>query len=516
MKSRDVVRFGYKASAEQFAPRNLLDFSVAAEKIGLDTVAISDHFQPWRHRGGHAPYAPAWLGAIGQRTRRVALGTSTLTPTLRYHPAVVAQMFATLACMNPGRVFLGIGSGEAMNERPALGIDWPSYKERSQRLTEAVALMRRLWSEERVSFQGEFYQTVRATIYDRPETPIPIYLAASGPKAAHLVGRVADGFITTSGKRRDLYEELLGAVKQGAADAGRDFSEIDKYIEIKVSYDRDAQYAHEACNWWAALALSTEEKSGVEDPLELERLADANLDRAHTRFIVTDDPMDVLEGVEYYVGLGFTNLVFHGPGQDQHRFLQQFGADVLPLLRKRFVDGGPVRTARQRVDNVAELSEKVVNLAQTLDEAERTVAEVRRELDALGLSGKVSEYLDGLVFPTAMAETLQDELDQLAGELHIAAGQPYLLGDLYQEGDHIPLELLKACDEIDACYIVACWECGKWFRSPVRVENTLDDDLEDKTYACPYCHALGEYDTEDHSLEPEAVARATSLDRSPR
>lgn len=516
MWSNHAVRFGYKASAEQFGPRDLLNFSVAAEKIGLETVAISDHFQPWRHHTGHAPYAPAWLGALGQRTRHVTLGTSTLTPTLRHHPAIVAQMFATLACLNPGRVFLGIGSGEAMNERPALGIDWPSYKERSGRIAEAVALLRRLWSEERVTFEGEYYQTLRATIYDRPKEPIPIYVAASGPKAAHLVGRIADGFICTSGKRSELYEELLATVKQGAVDAGRDFSEIDKFMEIKVSYDRDAQYAYDACEWWAALALSTEEKSGLEDPLELERLADANLDRAHTRFIVSDDPRVVLEGVEEYVDLGFTNLVFHGPGPDQNRFLQQFGTDVLPLLRKRFLDGGPVRTARERAKEVAELSEKTVKLAQTLEDAERTVAEVRRELDALGLLDRVSGFVEGLVLPTEAAETLQDELDKVAGEFHIAAGHPYLLGELYEQGDQVPLELLRACDELDACYIVACWECGKWFRSPVPLEKSATDDLENQLYACPYCHAVCEYDTEDHSLEPEVVERATGVNRTGR
>ena len=138
------VRLGYKASAEQFAPRELLEFAVKAEEIGLDVVAISDHFQPWRHNTGHAPYSIGWLSALGERTERVMLATSVLTPTFRYHPSVVAQAFATLACLNPGRVLLGIGGGEAMNERPAIGIEWPKYKERIARLTESVELMRKL------------------------------------------------------------------------------------------------------------------------------------------------------------------------------------------------------------------------------------------------------------------------------------------------------------------------------------------------------------------------------------
>jgi coenzyme F420-dependent glucose-6-phosphate dehydrogenase len=184
-----------------------------------------------------------------------------------------------------------------------------------------------------VTFEGDFYKTVRATVYDRPDEPVPIYVAASGPIAAKLAGRVGDGFICTSGKRPELYEELLAALEEGASAAERDPASIVRMIEIKVSYDHDLDYARDACRWWAALALTTEEKSGVEDPIEMERLADAAADRAHTRFIVSDDPAEVAEGIRAYTELGFTHLVFHAPGADQHRFLAQFTADVVPLLR---------------------------------------------------------------------------------------------------------------------------------------------------------------------------------------
>jgi coenzyme F420-dependent glucose-6-phosphate dehydrogenase len=329
------LRIGYKASAEQFGPRDLLEYSRQAERLGFDTVAVSDHFQPWRHNTGHAPNALVWLGALGSATERVTLATSVLTPTMRYHPSIVAQSFATLACLNPGRVVLGVGTGEAMNETPATMAEWPGAKERRMRMAEAIELIRRLWTEERVTFEGEYYRTDRATIYDRPEQPVPIYVAASGPLAAKLAGRVGDGFICTSGKKPELYEELLANVDAGAETAGRDPSAIERYIEIKVSYDHDLDYAREACNWWAALALSPDEKSGVEDPLEMERLADAALDRAHTRFIVTNDPDECVERIRPYVDLGFTHLVFHAPGADQARFLEQFSADVLPLVRER-------------------------------------------------------------------------------------------------------------------------------------------------------------------------------------
>jgi coenzyme F420-dependent glucose-6-phosphate dehydrogenase len=330
------LRLGYKASSEQFAPRELLEFSALAQRSGLDTLAVSDHFQPWRHHGGHSPAVLPWLGALGECARGARIGTSVLTPTMRYQPAIVAQAFATLACLSPGNVFLGVGTGEAMNETPVTGADWPGVKERRLRLAEAITLMRRLWTEERVEFEGTYYRTARATVYDRPEEPVPIYVAASGPLAAKLAGRVGDGFICTSGKAPALYEELLSSVRAGAERAGRDYDAIGKMIEIKVSYDTDRARAERSCHWWAALALSGEEKAGVEDPIEMERLADANRDRASSRFIVSADADEVVDRIAPYVELGFTELNFHFPGDDQARALELFAADVLPRIRDRW------------------------------------------------------------------------------------------------------------------------------------------------------------------------------------
>lgn len=330
------ARFGYKASAEQFPPRQLIDYALSAERLGFDIVAVSDHFQPWRHNGGHAPNSLVWLAALGELTEHVTLTTSVLTPTLRYQPAVIAHAFATLACLNPGRVMLGVGTGEAMNENPSTGIAWPRFKERSERLAEAVALIRLLWSEDRVSFDGDFYHTVNATIYDKPEEPIPIFIAAGGPKAAALVGQIGDGFIVTSGKGEELYHTLLNGLGEGARRAGRDPAAIEKLIEIKVSYDYDADFAKDACRPWAALALTTEEKGGTEDPIEMEWLAEGAADRAHTRFIVSSDPDEVVDKIAVYVTFGFQDLVFHFPGEDQERALTQFARDVLPRLRDRW------------------------------------------------------------------------------------------------------------------------------------------------------------------------------------
>ena len=330
-----ALRIGYKASAEQFGPAALLDFAAEAERSGLEIVGISDHFQPWVHSEGHSPAALTWLGAAAERTRTATLGTSVLTPTLRYHPSIVAQAFATLGCLAPGRVFLGVGTGEAMNETPVTGGEFPGRKERRQRLAEAIDLIRLLWREERVDFEGRFYRTQRATVYDRPNELVPIYVAASGPLAAKLAGRVGDGFICTSGKDPALYDELLGKVAEGAEEAGRDPAGIRRMIEIKVSYDRDRDLAFSNTHFWAALALKPEQKEGIEDPIEMERVATANRDQAPSRFICSDDPEEVVEKIWVYVELGFDELLLHAPGHDQRRFLQQFSEDVLPLMRDR-------------------------------------------------------------------------------------------------------------------------------------------------------------------------------------
>ncbi|HEX5403853.1 MAG TPA: glucose-6-phosphate dehydrogenase (coenzyme-F420) [Pseudonocardiaceae bacterium] len=330
-----MVRFGYKASAEQFAPAELLRFSVLAEEQGFDSVFVSDHLQPWRHDGGHAPAALPWLGALGAATERVIMGTSVLTPTFRYHPAVVAQAFATLGCLYPERVVLGIGSGESMNESP-LGVEWPEPKVRFARFKEAIDLIRLLWTEERVTFNGDHYSTDKATIYDRPETPVPLYIAGSGPAATRLAGRRGDGFITTSGKAPTLYTDtLLPAVRTGVEQSGRTIGDLDLMIEVKVSFDTDKERALNDTHFWGALALTPEEKSDVEDPVEMQRLADAlPVERSSSRFIVSSDPEEHVAAVARYLELGFTHLVFHAPGPDQERFLKLYGEQILPRLRK--------------------------------------------------------------------------------------------------------------------------------------------------------------------------------------
>ena len=330
------LRLGYKASAEQFGPRALLDFAVEAERQGFDSVVVSDHYQPWNHTSGHAPYSFGWLAAAGERTDRILLGTSVVTPTFRYHPGVVAQATATLACLCPGRVMLGVGTGESMNETP-LGFEWPEFKERFGRLKEAVQILRLLWSEDLVTFDGDYYHLQSATVYDKPAEPPPLYIAASGAVASRLAGRTADGFICTSGKGMELYSEtLLPAVREGAASSQRDYDAIEKMIEMKVSFDTDRARALADTRLWAALALPAEDKVDVHDPREMERRALAVADQAHRRWLVSDDPDEHIEQLAPYLELGFRHLVFHAPGEDQGRFLKLYGEEILPRVRERW------------------------------------------------------------------------------------------------------------------------------------------------------------------------------------
>ena len=334
------LKLGYKASAEQFAPRELVEIAVAAEQHGFESVAVSDHFQPWRHTGGHAPFSLAWMAAVGERTSTIQIGTSVMTPTFRYNPAVIAQAFATMGVLYPGRIMLGVGTGEALNEiatgfRGAGEQDWPEFKERYARLREAVSLMRALWSEDRVNFEGEYYSTHDASIYDRPDGGIPVYIAAGGPLVAGYAGRAGDGFICTSGKGMDLYtEKLLPAVAAGAEKAGRDAETIDRMIEIKLSYDTDPALALENTRFWAPLSLSKEQKHDITDPAEMERAADElPIETVASRWIVGSDPDETVAKIAEYVDAGFNHLVFHAPGHDQARFLTAFEKDLAPRLR---------------------------------------------------------------------------------------------------------------------------------------------------------------------------------------
>ena len=261
-----------------------------------------------------------------------------LTPTFRYHPSVVAQAFGTLGTMFPGRVVLGVGTGESLNEVPAIGIKWPGPKERRDRLREAIALINKLWTEDRVTFEGQFYRTENATIYDKPEEKVPIWVAASGPLAAAMAGQIAEGFICTSGKNPQLYTELTGKVGEGLARARREHREPRKDDRGQgVVRHRRGSAPRKTPGIGRRWRCRPRRRSGSRtrsrwsgSPTRLP------LDRAASRWIVSADPDEQVEQIRPYVELGFTHLVFHAPGPDQPRFLKLYAEQVLPLLRAKF------------------------------------------------------------------------------------------------------------------------------------------------------------------------------------
>jgi coenzyme F420-dependent glucose-6-phosphate dehydrogenase len=242
-----------------------------------------------------------------------------------------------MGCLYPDRVFLGVGTGEALNEIATGYIgEWPEFKERFARLREAVDLMRQLWIGDRVDFDGEYYHTRGASIYDVPEGGIPVYIAAGGPVVARYAGRSGDGFICTSGKGMELYtEKLLPAVAEGAEQAGRDLTDLDRMIEVKISYDTDPGVALENTRFWAPLSLTPEQKHSIDDPIEMEKAADAlPIEQVAQRWIVASDPDEAVAQVKPYLDAGFNHLVFHGPGHDQKRFAELFERDLAPRLRE--------------------------------------------------------------------------------------------------------------------------------------------------------------------------------------
>ncbi|GCE23847.1 F420-dependent glucose-6-phosphate dehydrogenase [Dictyobacter kobayashii] len=274
---------------------------------------------------------------MGERTTHVELGTSVLTPTFRYEPAVIAQAFGTLAVLNPGRVILGVGSGESLNEVAVTGAEWPEAKERLARLREAVALIKQLWTEDLVNFEGQYYKTQNATIYDKPKQPVPIYIGAGGPVAAKFAGRAGDGFICTSGKGEELYrDKLLPAVEEGAKAANKNPDDIERTIEVKVAFDTNRDHALADTRIWSALALPAEDKVQIHDAREMERRAEGVADQAHRRWLVSSDPEEHIEQIRPYIELGFTHLIFHYPGDDQSRFIKLYAKEILPRLRQRW------------------------------------------------------------------------------------------------------------------------------------------------------------------------------------
>ena len=321
---------GFALSHEQFPAPTLIELGVAAEDAGFDFLWTSDHFQPWMANQGHAGQAWVTMAALGARTRRIPFGTGVTCPSYRYHPAVVAQAFTTLAQLYPGRVFLGVGSGEALNEQAATG-QWAEWRERSDRLVEAVELIRALWAGGEIGHKGKFFETT-ARLYDTPPRPVPLYVASNGPKSTAHAGQAGDGLITDGESLAD--EGRMESYRRAAREAGKDPATMPILVEQFAVVGGKAE-AEEAATFWRFIPKAWDEFVDIHDPREILRRAEANtpLEEAYGKWPVSDDPEKHVEALQQLFDQGATQIVLHAGQRDQRRAIEFFGDEVLPRLR---------------------------------------------------------------------------------------------------------------------------------------------------------------------------------------
>lgn len=318
-----MTQYGYKLMSEEHPPKALVGNACLAEDAGFDFVAISDHFHPWLDEQGHAPFAWSVLGAIAVATEKVGIMTAVTCPFLRYHPAIVAQAAATIAIMADGRFTLGVGSGEALNER-VVGLGWPHVDERQDMLREAIAIMRALWSGERVGYRGEFLSLEAARLYDLPDTTPALALAAGGPRAAQLAAETQAALMATEA-RRELTDAYAAAGGVGP-----------RYAEVSMCWAADTAHAlhtiHEKFRWsglgWHVLP-ELAQPAAFHDATRLAVPGDFADQMPHGPDVDT-----YLEALDEYRQAGFDRLILTQVGADQAGFLDFWERELAPALRE--------------------------------------------------------------------------------------------------------------------------------------------------------------------------------------
>ncbi len=328
--SRGGATIGFVLSQEQFLVSELIDLGTGAEKAGFGAVWASDHFQPWQENEGHAGLAWVTLAALGQRASRLLMGTGVTCPTYRYRPAIVAEAFASLGILYPGRIFLGVGTGEALNELAAGG-GWGDYKERAARLVEALEVIRGLWSGSVVNHKGAYYQVETAKLYDVPSQAVPIYIAAAGPQSLRLAGKDGDGLITDSATV--MQPKLMQAFEEGARSAGKDPKSMPLLVEHWVVVGDE----QEAARWaplWRFAPKSWESYVDDPDPRDIQARAekDVPLHDVYAKWQVSSDPQKHASEMQKLIDNGVTHIFVHSPQADQQSVINFFGQKVLPLL----------------------------------------------------------------------------------------------------------------------------------------------------------------------------------------
>ncbi len=325
-----MTRFGYFCGHEQWQPEVLVRHAVLAEQAGFDVLVVSEHFHPWVDDTSASGYAFSTIGAIAHATSRVEIAIGVTTPLFRYHPAVVAQAAATLDRLSGGRFHLGVGTGENLNEGP-LGYAFPKYAERAARMAEALQIMRRLLDGEKVDFEGEYYRTIRARLYSPPIGPVPIWLAAGGPKSAALAARLADGIITSVKVPSDTKERVIDPAHTAAREAGRAIPRIlATRWTVHATSDDDAW---EALSAWRGLRAPG--RLEALDPAVLRERADAlpreDILAQYTRVTSPDEFVDAYLPLVTEVGADIVTI--QTTSVDQETTIAMLGAEVLPRLR---------------------------------------------------------------------------------------------------------------------------------------------------------------------------------------
>jgi len=329
-----MLQLGWKAGTEQYSPGELLEYAVVAEEAGFDSINVSDHFHPWSEKG-EACFVWTWLGAAAAKTRNITLGTGVTCPILRYHPATIAQAAATVACLAPKRCFLGVGTGEALNEYSSTA-QWPAYKQRQAQMAEAIELIRALWSGEKITYKGVYYQTRQAKLYTRPRDPIPLYVSSLVPTSGRFAGGYGDGLVTVGGEEPETYREILQNFEAGARDGGKDPTLMPRMVELGVAYTDDEASAIEyRRKYWAGTfvpALFTERIYTPKMSEENGKVVGADIIKQAV--CISAKPQDHIKLAQRYIDMGFDHLIFHSAGPDQRAFLEAYGREVLPRLRQ--------------------------------------------------------------------------------------------------------------------------------------------------------------------------------------
>jgi coenzyme F420-dependent glucose-6-phosphate dehydrogenase len=324
---------GYAAMFEQFHPTDLLRWSREAEDAGFGAMMASDHFHPWTPQQGQSAFVWAWMGALGAQTK-LRFGPGVTAPGYRYHPAILAQAAATLAAMFPGRFWLGLGAGEALNEH-IVGEYWPEAPVRLDRLVEAIEVIQKLFSGKVVKHKGEHFMLESAKLYTLPDTPPPIYVATSGPLMSERTGRLCDGIITV-GAPDDKIRGLLGRFEKGAREAGKDPATMPRLIQLHVSWaeSRAAALAQAVREWPnGGMRFPKADIRNSEDFAAMAELV--RPEHFEGRVFCSPDLGEHAAHIQHFIDLGFDEVHVHNVGRNQHEFIAAFGREVAPRLRWR-------------------------------------------------------------------------------------------------------------------------------------------------------------------------------------